>query len=73
MDDEIIKKLLQKKDYYNYLKENSEWVKVLKRNKFRYKEFESFIKKKYKLRAQDKVSGTLDKMSVLSEVLSSLK
>jgi len=73
MDEEIIKKLLQKKEYYNYLKENSEWVKVLKRNKYRYKDFESFIKKKYKLRTQDKVSGALDKMSVLSEVLSSLK
>ncbi len=73
MDEEIIKKLYEKKEYYNYLKENSEWVKLLKRNKYRYKEFENFIKKKYKLRAQDRAKNTIDKISVISEVLGSIK
>ena len=69
----IIKKLLENKNYYKYLKENSEWIKVLKRNPNRYKDFVSYIKKKYHLRPQDKVKNTLDKAEVLSEVLSSLK
>lgn len=73
MDEEIIKKLYEKKEYYNYLKENSEWVRVLKRNKFRYKDFINFIKKKYKLRTQDKINNTLNKVSMLSEVLNSIK
>ena len=73
MDEEIIKKLYEKKEYYNYLKENSEWVRVLKRNKFRYKDFINFIKKKYKLRTQDKINNTLNKASMLSEVLNSIK
>ena len=73
MDEEIIKKLFEKKEYYNYLKENSEWVKLLKRNRYRYKEFESFIKKKYKLRVQDKAKNTIDKISMISEVLGSIK
>ena len=72
MDEEIIKKLYEKKEYYNYLKENSEWVKLLKRNKYRYKEFENFIKKKYKLRTQDKINNALNKASMLSEVLNSI-
>lgn len=73
MDGEIIKHLFEKKEYYEYLKENSEWIKVLKRNKYRYKDFISFAKKKYKLRTQDKINNALNKASMLSEVLSSIK
>lgn len=73
MHEDIIKVLFEKKEYYNYLKENSEWIKVLKRDKNRYKDFSNYIKKKYKLRLQDKVNNSLNKASVLSEVLSSIK
>lgn len=73
MDKEIIKYIMEKENFYDYLKENSEWIRLLKRNKFRYKEFVTFVKKKYKLRTQDKIHSALDKMSVLSEVLSSIK
>lgn len=69
----IIKKLLEKPEYYNYLKENSEWVRVLKRHPEKYNDFVKFIKRKYKLRAQDKVNNAINNMSVLSEVLSTLK
>ncbi len=73
MDGEIIKHLFEKKEYYEYLKENSEWIKILKRNKYRYKDFLNFVKKKYKLRTQDKINNALNKASMLSEVLSSIK
>lgn len=73
MDKSIIKILFEKKDYYRYLKENSEWVKLLRRDKNNFKFFEKFIKEKYKLRVQDKVENTFEKIEVLSEVLSSIK
>ena len=73
MHELIVKKIMENKDYYKYLKENSEWIKILKRNPYRYRDFVSFIKKKYKLRAQDKLNKALNNMNVLSEVLSSIK
>lgn len=69
----IMKKLMEKPEYYNYLKQNSEWVKILRRHPEKYHDFVKFIKEKYKLRAQDKVNNAVSHMSVLSEVLSSLK
>jgi hypothetical protein len=73
MHQDIVKKLLDKPEYYKYLKENSEWVKVLKRNPKKYNDFVKFVKEKYKLRAQDRFNNAVNHMSVLSEVLSSLK
>ncbi len=72
MDEVIIKKLMENKEYYEYLKENSEWVKYLKRDKNKYNDFVKFIKEKYKLRVQDKVNSAVDNLGVLSEVLSSI-
>lgn len=73
MDALIMKKLIESPEYYNYLKENSEWVKVLKRHPEKYNDFVKFVKKKYHLRAQDKVNNVINNMNVLSEVLSSIK
>ncbi len=72
MDELIVKELLKKKDYYRYLKENSEWVKLLKRDKLNYKNFIKYIKKKYKLRVQDKVENVFENLEVLSSVLSNI-
>ena len=73
MDPFIINKLMDNPEYYNYLKENSEWVKVLRRHPEKYKDFIKFVKEKYKLRAQDKINNAVNNMGVLSEVLSTLK
>ncbi len=72
MDELIVKDLLKKKDYYRYLKENSEWVKLLRRDKLNYKNFIKYIKKKYKLRVQDKVENVFENLEVLSSVLSNI-
>jgi len=69
----IIKKLMENKEYYNYLKENSEWVKVLRRHPEKYNDFVKYVKEKYHLRVQDKVNNVVNNMGVLSEVLSSIK
>ena len=73
MDPYIMKKLIENKEYYNYLKENSTWVKILRLHPEKYNEFVKFIKEKYHLRVQDKVNNTLNSMGVLSEVLNSIK
>ena len=72
MDELIVKDLLKRKDYYKYLKENSEWVKLLRRDKLNYKNFIKYIKKKYKLRVQDKVENVFENLEVLSSVLSNI-
>lgn len=73
MDPSIIKKLLDKPEYYNYLKENSNWVKVLRRHPEKYNDFVKYVKERYKIRVQDKVNNAINSMGVLSEVLSSIK
>lgn len=73
MDDEIVKILMEKKDYYKYLKENSEWVKLLRRDKNNFKNFVKYVKEKYGLTVKNRVQSSIDKMEVLSEVLSSIK
>lgn len=73
MDPLIIKKLEDSPEYYNYLKENSEWIKVLKKHPEKYNDFVKYVKKKYHLRAQDKVNNAINNISVLSGVLSSIK
>lgn len=69
----VLKKIYENKDYYNYLKENSEWIVILKLNPSKYKDFEKYIKKKYGLRMQDKANNAINNINMLSEVLSSLK
>lgn len=69
----LMKKFIESPEYYKYLKENSGWVKVLRLHPERYNEFVKFVKKKYHLRAQDKVNNAINSMGVLSEVLSSIK
>ena len=73
MHPEIVKKLFEKREYYNYLKENSKWVKVLRSDPSKYNDFIKFIKEKYKLRITDKVENVSSAVGVLSEVLSTLK
>ena len=73
MDPLIIKKLNESPEYYNYLKENSEWVKVLRRHPEKYSDFVKYVKEKYRLRTKDKVNNAINSISMLSEVLSSIK
>ena len=47
-------------------------VKLLRRDKLNYKNFIKYIKKKYKLRVQDKVENVFENLEVLSSVLSNI-
>lgn len=66
-------KILNTKNYYQYLKENSNWFKELSRDDNNIYKFIEFTKDKYKLRATDKLSNAIDSIDLISNVLSVLK
>ena len=59
--------------YYNYLKENSYWIKELSRSSNNFEKFREFIKDKYSLRLSNKLEDITDKISFISNVLNTLK
>ena len=66
-------KILNTKNYYQYLKENSNYFKELNRSDNNYIKFIDYVKDKYKLRINDKISKTLDGIDMISNVLKVLK
>ena len=58
---------------YQYLKENSEWLKQLNRSNHSLKKFESFIKDKYHLKKTDKIFDALDNLDLVTNLLTTLK
>jgi len=73
MELELQKKLIDTPKMYQYLKENSYWIKYLNRNPDAYKEFQEKMKELYHERATDKLSDAIDNIDLISTVLSSLK
>lgn len=73
MELELQKKLIDTPKMYQYLKENSYWIKYLNRNPEVYKEFQEKMKELYHERATDKLSDAIDNIDLISSVLSSLK
>lgn len=58
---------------YNYLKENSWYIKDLNRGIKNYEDFVKEMKVKYKERTTDKINSALDNIGVISSVLDVLK
>ncbi len=59
--------------YIKYLRENSNWYKILNRNPSSFKQFVEEVKINYKLRPADKISKALETIEVLQSVLSTIK
>ena len=66
-------KILNTKNYYEYLKENSSFIKDLNRSDKNMDKFIEYVKDKYKLRLNDKISNTIDSIDMISNVLKVLK
>ncbi len=66
-------KIKEEPKYYNYLKENSFWIKNFNRNQNLYKEYVNFLKNKYRLRVTDKLSDAVDSIDLVTNVLNTLK
>ncbi len=58
---------------YNHLKQNSEWIKLLNRNPYNYKQFTLAMKEKYKERTTDKVDEMLDNIDLITTFLNAMK
>ncbi len=59
--------------YYNYLKENSYFIKDFNRGVIDVKAFARLMKEKYKERVTDKLNNAVDNMELISSVLDILK
>ena len=66
-------KVLNTKNHYQYLKENSNWIKELNRHSDNIEKFLEFTKEKYSLKITDKISDFVDNIDTIQKVLSILK
>ena len=66
-------KIWNTKNYYKYLKENSTFIKDLNRDSNNINKFIDYVKDKYQLRINDKISKTIDSIDMISNVLKVLK
>ena len=66
-------KIINSKNYYKYLKENSNWIKELNRNDDNLPKYQEFVKDKYSLRISDKITDFIDNIDTIQKVLSVLK
>ena len=73
MNQYLLMKIKEEPKYYNYLKENSFWIKNFNRNQNLYKEYVNFLKNKYRLRVTDKLSDAVDSIDLVTNVLNTLK
>ena len=60
-------------NYIRYLRENSNWYKILNRNPEMFKQFSEEVKENYKLRPTDRIYKALETIEVLQNVLGTLK
>jgi len=69
----IILDQIMKDKYYDYLKDNSFFVKDFYRDINSYIGFKKFIKDKYHLKITDKISNIIDDIELVSSVVDTLK
>ena len=66
-------KIKNTKGYYEYLKDNSWWIKNLSRNPDSFNNYQNYLKDKYELRTSDKISKAIDNIDLISSLLSAIK
>lgn len=60
-------------DYRRYLRMNSYWYKILIRDPNKINDFINEYKEKNKLRTTDKISNMVDKISMVSKIIETLR
>ena len=70
---EVQYKLKSNPNYIKYLRENSTWYKILTRYPSKFEEFKQEVMVNYKLRPVDKISKTLDTITMIQNLLSTMK
>ena len=59
--------------YLKHLRENSHWYKILNRNPEMFEKFEDEVKETYKLKPIHRINKTLETVTMVQTVLSTLK
>ena len=68
MKKEILDRL-KKDNYLKYLRQNSNYYKLLNRSVNNYDDFAKKMKEKYKLRTIDKVDNFVDNIDLISKII----
>lgn len=70
---QIVLANIKKDKMYDYLKQNSFYIKDLNRNPFLYTQFKEYIKDKYHLRLTDKVEEIINDIETVSDIMKVIK
>ena len=71
MNPHILEQIYKDK-YYEYLKENSFFIKELIRHPENYNKFKEYIKEKYHLRITDKVNDLINDIELINSVINTI-
>ena len=71
MKKELLNQIKQEK-LFDYLKENTNYIKELNRNPSYYKTFKKEIKDKYKLNFSDKAKEVINDIELISNIISTI-
>ena len=66
-------KILNTKNYYEYLKRDSMFIKELNRGETNFVKFDEFVKNKYTLKIGDRVNKALENVENITNLLNVLK
>ena len=66
-------KIRSNPNYVKFVREHSEWYKILSRHPEMFKNFEEEVKTVYKLRSTDKIAKTLDTIELVQNLLTAFK
>lgn len=66
-------KILNVKNYYEYLKRDSMFIKELNRGEINFVKFDEFVKNKYTLKIGDRVNKALENVENITNLLNLLK
>lgn len=66
-------KLKSNPNYIKYLRENSNWYKILNRNPESFSDFEEEMKEKYQLRPSDRISKALSAIEMIQAIMGAMK
>lgn len=70
MNYDVLLKLKKDEKYLKFLRANSNWYKEFNRDPNTYDIFIKEMKKKYRLRAIDKVDNIIDSVDLMSKIIS---
>ena len=69
MKSETLNKIKENKRFHKYLRENSNYYKLLNRDPLNYDTFIKDMKVKYKLRTIDRVDNIVDSVDLITKII----